>query len=177
MLTKADIAMLPKSPVGSETKEKFAEYVQMVMNRVNKKEIIKIVFPERYERAVERASGKQSVIDANLTKEVNQIDRSVYVQELYASANKHWWITFLDKKQDLYENLYNISMDTGEETRDRISASRTLLQFLPEAPREDKLEITHKVQGEDFKSKLLEMKRELHSAANNSAIDVDVIDG
>jgi len=176
-LTKADIAILPKSPMGNESKESFSEYVAMVMDRVPKTQVLKIVYPERYKRAVDRASGKQSVIDANVRKEINQIDRSKYVQSLYEAADKTWWIKFLDKKQDLYEGLFDIAKDKNEMTKDRISASKTLLHYLPSAVQEQKIEHTHKLEAEEsFKDRLHSMKRELHLAANTDVIDVVVND-
>jgi len=177
-LTKADIAILPKSPMGNETKEKFAEYVQLVMDRVPKTQILRNIFPERYDRAVSRASGKQSVVDANIRKELNQIERSKYVLSLFDAADKTWWIQFLDKKQDLYEGLFNIAKDKDEQTKDRISASKTLLHYMPSAVKEQKVEHTHKLENEEsFKDRLSAMKKELHETANKTiTIDVDIID-
>lgn len=175
-LTKADMAILPKSPMGNETKELFSEYVELVMERVPKSTILKTLFPDRYQRAVDRASGKQSVIEANVRKEINQIERAKYVQSLFEAADKHWWIQFLDKKQDLYEGLFEIAKDKGEQTKDRISASKTLLHYMPSAIREQKVEHTHKLEGEEsFKDRLSTMKKELHSAANSDAIEVEVV--
>lgn len=166
---------LPNSPIGSESKEQVADYVELVMNRVSRPKALKQAYPERYARAVSRASGNDKVVDANIKKEYNQIERSKYAQGLFTAADKMWWVKFLDRKQDIYDKLYDIATNDDEDTKDQISSARALLQYLPTAPREDKLEVTHKVHQESFKDMLNAKKKELHSAANGEAIDVEVV--
>ena len=166
--------MLPKSPIGSESKQHVADYVELVMNRTSKAKALEEVYPERYKRALDRSPTEQ-VKRANIQKEINQIERSKYAQELFSAADKMWWVKFLEKKHDVYGVLYDIATSDEEETKDRISASKALLQYMPSAPKEDKLEITHKVQGDDFKQRLNEMKKQIHNTANNSeAIDAEI---
>ena len=173
-ITKEELALLPKCPMDNESKQNVVDYVSMVMDGKSRAKALKEVYPLRYERAVQRASGNKRVIDANVQKEYNQVERSKYAQQMFTSAEKHWWMKFLTKKQKIYEKAYGIAMDDEQETKDQLTAMRMLMQYLPSAPKEDKLEITHKIQGDDFKAMLDEKKRLLHRAANDDVIDVVV---
>lgn len=172
-ITKEELKSLPKSPMDNESKQQILDYVNMVMEGSSRTNALKTVYPERYERAIERAGGNKAVIAANVKKEFNQVERSKYAQQLFTSAEKHWWMKFLTKKQKLYDKLYKIALDDDETTKNQISAAKVLLTCLPSAPREDKLEITHKVQADEFKAMLLDKKKQLYSAAND-VIDVEV---
>lgn len=175
-ITKEELAILPKCPMDSESKQNVVDYVSMVMEGKSRSKALKEAYPRRYERAVARAGGNKSVIDANIKKEYNQIERSKYAQQMFTSAEKHWWMKFLAKKQKIYDKAYGIAMDDEQDTKDQLTAMRMLMQYLPSAPKDDKLEITHKVHTDSFKEMLALKKKELHSAANDDAIDVEVID-
>jgi hypothetical protein len=113
------------------------------------------------------------LINANVTKEINKLERNKFVQECFYSANKHWWIKFLGKKQDIYEKLYETALDDNERTSDRLNASKIFLSYIPDAPKDDKITIEVKVGSTEFKDMLLEKKRELYNAANSE----DIIEG
>jgi len=173
-ITKEELKNLPKCPMDNETQQNTVEYVNMVMDGSSRAKALESAFPSRYERALSRASGNKNVVDANVKKEYNQIERSKYAQGLFVAAEKHWWMKFMTRKQKIYGKLYEIAMDDEQDTKDQIASSKALLQYLPSAPSENKLEVTHKVQSTDFKDMLLAKKKELHNAANAEAIDVEV---
>lgn len=172
-LTKSDMKNLP-SVNGDEYKEQCAYYTELVFTKMNKIEAFKKAFPDRYKDALDKTGGNPSVVNANIAKEINKIERSKFVQECFYSANKHWWMKFLGKKQDIYEKLYDTAMDDEESTQNRLNASKIFLQFIPDAPKEDKVIVEVKVGSDEFKDMLLEKKRALYNAANNTD---DIIDG
>lgn len=173
MITKQELKNLPNSPVGDEKKEQVVEFVGYVMDRVPKEDALRKAYPERYKRAVERANGNASVVDANIRKEINQIERSAYAKSIYQAEEKTWWIKFLGKKHKSLETLYEIGEDEGEKARTRVEAIKVLLQFMPQAPQN--IEVTHKVEGEiSFVDQLAKKKRDLYKLANKA--DEDIID-
>lgn len=173
-LTKQDIKDLPNSPIGNETKECVTQYVMLVYERVPKPDALKEAFPDRYQRAVDRAGGNQDVLNANIRKEINQVERSKYCRDIYASEHKDWWIKFLTKKEKVFENLVNIALDEGESARTRVEASRAFLQFAPEKAIENNVKVEVNVTGDDFKKTLLERKKALYDTATMDVIDVEV---
>ena len=181
-LTKQDMKDLPNSPAGDETKEKLVEYVSLVMDGVTKPDALKRALPERYMRAVDRANdaesngkGKGNVLNANVKKEINQVERSLFCRKLYESEHKDWWIKFLGKKQKAYETLFKIGLDEGESARNRVEAIKTMLQFMPDkAPEAIKVDV-QVTSDDDFKAMLKEKQRMLHKAAND-IVDVEVIE-
>lgn len=171
-LTKNDMKHLPNIN-GDKYKEQCAYYTELVFTKMDKIEAFKQSFPERYQTAIDNANGNNGLINANVTKEINKLERNKFVQECFYSANKHWWIKFLGKKQDIYEKLYETALDDNERTSDRLNASKIFLSYIPDAPKDDKITIEVKVGSTEFKDMLLEKKRELYNAANSE----DIIEG
>jgi len=181
-LTKQELKDLPNSPAGQESKKHIVSYVGHVMTGMTKTDALKLCFPERYERAMSRAKdadpdgkGKGNVVNANLSKEVNQVERSRLCKDLYNAEHKDWWIKFLVKKQKGFEILFDLGQDKDVSPRERINALNTMLTHLPEkAP--DAIKVEHSISEDDFKSNLLTMKKKLFDAANEAAIDVEVVE-
>lgn len=180
-LTKKELKELPNSPAGNETKRNIAEYVSLVMSGKPKTEALKQALPDRYQRAEERAAendngkGKGSVLNANLQKEINQVERSQYAKDLYASEHKDWWIKFLGKKQKAFETLFEIGLDKRENARNRVDAIRTLLQHMPDKQQDIKVDVQVNA-GQDFKEMLKQKQNELYKIANGEVIDVEPIE-
>lgn len=174
-ITKAELKELPKCPIGSESKQNVADYIDMQLSGSSKKEALKAVYPDRYKRALERAGGKDSVVEANIKKEINQIERSKYAQALLVAAEKHWYNKWIAKKTKVCDMFFETAMSKDEDMKNRINAGKAFMQYTANPNRNDKLEITHKVE-DDFKAQLLARKKELYDAANenSSAIDVEI---
>ena len=157
-------------------KKLYAEYVMLVLAGEKKSQALKAIFPERYNSAVERANGNQMVVNANVTKAVRHLERGKLVQELYAQSHKHWWIEFIGKKHKLYENLYGMALDEGVIPRDRIAASKVMLEHMP-AFQED-IKVVHEVKEDKaaFVNKLREMQLALHKQANAEEIEAVIVE-
>ena len=173
LLSRHDMKNLPNVN-GDEFKENCAIYTELVFTKVSKEEAFKMVFKDKYEKIIRDSNGSKLLEKALLNKGIQQLERTKFMQECFYTANKHWWMKFLGKKQDVYEKLYDTAMDEAESTQNRLNASKIFLQFIPDAPKEDKVVVEVKVGSDEFKDMLLEKKRALYNAANNTD---DVIDG
>jgi len=147
-------------------KGKYAEYVLLVLGGTKKGDALKEVFPERYAIAIERASGNPKLHAGNIRKEVQLVERTKVCKELYEQSHKTWWIQFLEKKNNLYENLYGMAMDTSVIPRDRIAASKVLFEHMPVFEEEKKIQVEVKITKDEFAEKLREKQLELHRVAN-----------
>lgn len=147
-------------------KGKYAEYVLLVLGGKKKGEALQEVFPERHARAIERSSGNARLHGSNIQKEIQQIERTKVCKELYEQSHKTWWIQFLEKKNNLYENLYWIAMDSGVIPRDRIAASKVLFEHMPVFEEDKKIQVEVKVTKNEFAEKLREKQLELYKVAN-----------
>lgn len=174
-LTKADMKKLPKIN-GNEFKESCAYYTELIFTKTDKREAFKKAFPDKYQLAIERACGNPNLIEAKIKKGINQVESSAFMQECFYAANKHWWMKFIHKKNDIYEKVYDTATDDTESTRDRLNAAKIFLQFAPDTPKEEKITVEVKVGSDEFKNMLLEKKKQIHNAANESIEDVEVID-
>ena len=172
LLTKHDMKNLPVIN-GDDFKESCALYTELVFTKHSKEEAYKIAFPDKYNNIVSMGS---NVLNANLKKAINQLERTKFVQECFYNANKHWWMKFMGKKNDIFEKLYNDALSDDIDIRDRHNASKIFLTFIPDAPKEDKVVVEVKVGSDEFKDMLLEKKRLLYSAANESIEDAEVLD-
>jgi hypothetical protein len=155
-------------------KGKYAEYVLLVLGGSRKGEALKQVFPERHMKAIQRASGNTQLHAAELTKEIRHVERSKICKELYEQSHKTWWIQFLEKKNRLYENLYDMALDKAINPRERVSASKVMLEHMPSFQEDINIKVEVKQSKEDFVSQLREMQIALHKQANKDAIDVEL---
>ena len=155
-------------------KGKYAEYVLLVLGGMKKGEALREIFPERHAKAIERASGNTSLHASNIKKEIQHIERTNVCKELYEQAHKTWWIQFLEKKHRLYENLYDIALDKGVIARDRVSASKVMLEHMPTFKEDINVKVEVKQSREDFVQQLREMQIALHKQANSEVIDVQL---
>jgi hypothetical protein len=160
---------LPKI-VESEEDKKIAEYVLDVLSGTKKGDALKEHFPDRYQIAVDRTEGNSRILGANIKKQITQIERTKVCKKLYEEAHKNWWILFLEKKHKLYENLYGLAMDDSVIPRDRINASKVMLEHMPTFQEDVNVKVEVKQSKEDFVAQLKEMQRQLHKQA------VEVID-
>jgi hypothetical protein len=160
--------------VADPEKGKYAEYVLLVLGGKKKGEALQEVFPERYQRAIENANGNTRLHSSNITKEIRYIERSNICKELYEQAHKTWWIQFLEKKNKIYENLYSMALDEGINPRERVSASKVMLEHMPSFQEDIKVQVEVKQTKEDFVSQLREMQIALHKQANKDFIDVEL---
>jgi hypothetical protein len=160
---------------GDPKKESYRYYTELIFTGTPKREAFKEAFPDEYEKVL---ADHPQMYEAVIGKRINTLERTKFVQECFTAANKNWWMRFMTKKQDIYENLYSIAMDEGEKTADRLAASKTFLQYVPDAPKEDiTVNVEVKVGSDEFKKMLDDKKRQLHSVANKDVIDVEVEDG
>lgn len=155
-------------------KGKYAEYVLLVLGGSKKGEALKQVFPDRHKKALERATGNDRLFAAEVKKEINYIERNKVCKELYEQAHKTWWIQFLEKKNKLYENLYDIALDTRIHARERVAASKVMLEHMPSFKEDINVKVEVKQSKEDFVAQLREMQLALHKQANSEVIDVQV---
>ena len=156
-------------------KGKYAEYVLLVLGGMKKGEALKQVFPERHAKAIGRASGNTQLHAAEIKKEIRHIERTNVCKELYEQAHKTWWIQFLEKKNKLYENLYDMALDKSINPRERVSASKVMLEHMPSFQEDINVKVEVKQSKEDFVSQLREMQIKLQKQAlNEEAIDVEI---
>ena len=156
-------------------KGKYAEYVLMVLGGSKKGDALKEVFPDRHQRAIERAAGNPKVIGANVKKEINHIERTKICKQLFEQSHKTWWIQFLDKKHKLYENLYGLAIDDSVIPRDRIAASKVMLEHMPSFQEDINVKVEVKQSKEDFVANLRNMQLQLFRQANNKE-DLDTME-
>jgi len=168
-LTKNDMKHLPNTN-GDNFKEQCAYYTELVFTKHNKTESFRIAFPDKYQQAIDRAGGNNNVVNANIKKAINQVENSKFMQECFTVANKHWWMKFIGKKQQVLEKLYDDAISDELDIRDRHNASKLFMSYVPDAPKEEKVTVEVKVGSDEFKNMLLEKKRLLHSTANNEEI-------
>ena len=169
-LSKSDMKHLPKVN-GNDFKEKCAYYTELIFTRVSKPEAFKTAFPDKYEKVLANTKDDR-FIKANIAKAINQVEQTEFMQECFYAANKHWWMKFLGKKQEIFENVYEMAMDKEASARDRLSASKIFLDHVPDAPKETNINVKVEVGSNEFKDMLLEKKQALMSAAND-IIDVE----
>ena len=174
-IDKKVLKELPKV-VTNDTEKQYAEYVMLVLSGVSKHDAFKEVFPERYKLAIERASGNNRVVSANVKKGWMQVERSNTCKKLYETAHKTWWIGFLDKKNKLYENLYDMALDTEINPRERITASKVMLENMPKFKEDINVNVEVKQSKEDFIMQLKEIQKSLHKTATQDVIEVEVND-
>lgn len=153
----------------------YMEYVQDVLaNEKSREELLKEHFPDLYEAAIEKASGNPKVVNANIRKAINGIERRKDVKAMFAEANKHAWISFLEKKNKLYENLYGLAISEDVIPRDRINASKVMLEHMPIFQEDINVKIEVKQSKEDFVEQLRDMQRKLQkTAVPEEVIDVE----
>lgn len=177
MLTKSELAKLPKV-VGDES-ERQMEYVQAILGGTEKPEALKQYFPELYELAIERANGNPNVINANVTAQINKLERRSVVRKMYEVAHKNAWTNFVAKKHKLYNNLFSMSTDEDVSVRDRISATKVLLDHMPKFEEDKTIVVEVKDGKREFIEELRKMQIALFKQANNEdvkeIIDIDVV--
>lgn len=159
---------------GDAYKESCAYYTELIFTKHDKVDAFMLAFPDKY-KEIKSYSATDNIFNANITKTINQVERSKFMQECFNAANKHWWMKFLGKKQDIYEKVYQTALDDNESTKDRLTASKIFLAHVPDAPKEEKLTVEVKVGSDEFKNMLMEKKRLLHKAAND-VIDAEIED-
>jgi len=170
-IDKHIVKKLPKL-VEKEEDKVYADYVLDVLSGTKKGDALKAHFPERYKRAIERADGNTRVHGANIQKEIRGIERKGLVKKLYEEAHKNWWILFLEKKHKLYENLFDLAIDEDVIPRDRIAASKVMLEHMPTFQEDINVKVEVKQSKEDFVMQLKDMQKKLQK----TAIQEDVID-
>ena len=173
-ISKHALKGLPK--IQDENTQVYMDYVQDVLgNEKPRNELVKEYFPELYKDAVDRASGNARVIGANVRKVANSIERRKDVKAMFEHANKHAWIAFTQKKNKLYENLYSMALDDGIIPRDRIAASKVMLEHMPTFQEDINIKVEVKQSKEDFVLQLKEMQKSLQ-AQSLATVEPDVIE-
>ena len=170
-LTKSELKKLPK--ITGENADRQMEYVQDVLRGTEKPEALKTHFPELYDLALERAKGNERVVKANITSQINTLERKAGVKKMYEVAHKHAWTNFVAKKHKLYENLYKMATDEDVSVRDRISSTKVMLDHMPKFEEDKTLVVEVKDGKQEFLDGLRKMQIELHKQANKDVIDVD----
>lgn len=164
---------LPKI-VQSEDDKKIAEYVLDVLSGSKKGEALKEHFPDRYKTAIDRAEGNTRLHASNIKKQINQIERTRVCKKLYEEAHKNWWILFLDKKSKLYENLFEMALDKSVIPRDRINASKVMLEHMPTFQEDINVKVEVKDNRKEFEEQLRAMQIKLHKTALSEPEVIDV---
>ena len=174
MLTKSQLKDLPK--VVGDDAERQMEYVQSVLAGTDKHEALKQHFPDLYDLAIKRSAGNQQVVKANITSQINNLERRSVVKKMYEVAHKHAWTNFVAKKHKLYENLYSMSIDENNSVRDRITSTKVLLDHMPKFEEDKTIVVEVKDGKAEFLQGLREMQIALHKQANKDVIEVDATD-
>ncbi len=174
MLDKGTLKKLPKI-VGDEAEQQM-EYVQAVLGGKEKDVALKAHFPELHALAIERSAGNDQVVKANITAQINKLERKSAVKKMYEVAHKHTWTYFVVKKHKLYENLYKMATDEDVSVRDRISSTKVMLDHMPKFEEDKTLIVEVKDGKEEFLEGLRKMQIALHKQANKEVIDVEVED-
>lgn len=173
-LSKAVLNELP-SVFKDDKNLDYGEYVELVFSGIGKEEAFKRVFPERYRNAIKEAGNNEKLVNSKIWKHIGIIERTNVVKSAYEVAHQTWWTKFITKKQTLLENLYDIAVDANESTKDRINASRTALQYMPNMEQTLTVKIEDDSKNE-WLNRLAERKRELFKLANDKdVVDVEVV--
>lgn len=170
MLTKDELSKLPKV-VGDEATQQM-EYVQAVLGGMEKHDALKEYFPDKYDLAIKRANGNERVVKANITSQINLLERKSTVKKMYEVAHKNAWTNFVAKKHKLYENLYKMSVDENNSVRDRISSTKVLLDHMPKFEEDKTIVVEVKDGKAEFVESLRQMQIELHKQANKNIEEV-----
>jgi hypothetical protein len=174
MLTKSELAKLPKV-VGDES-ERQMEYVQAILGGTEKPEALKQYFPELYELAIERANGNPNVINANVTAQINKLERRSVVKKMYEVAHKSAWTNFVAKKHKLYNNLFSMATNEDNSVRDRASCTKILLDHMPRFEEDKSIADEVRDGKREFIGELRKMQIALHKQANKDVIEIDAIE-
>ena len=103
--------------------------------------------------------------------------RTKICKELYEQSHKNWWIAFLEKKHKLYENLYGLALNEDVIPRDRIAASKVMLEHMPQFQEDINVKVEVKQSKEDFVENLRAMQIALHKQANSEIPEAEVVEG
>lgn len=149
----------------------FRDYVIAVIKGAKKADALKDALPHRWERANKLyETGENGTFAKCITAEYNKVERIQVVKDMYVAQHKEWWKSFLLMKNQLFGNLYNIAMDElsdrdGKERRviprDRIAASKTLLEHMPELKEDTVIKIETKDVEQEFRDQLSNMQEQL----------------
>lgn len=164
---------LPNLPTRDSDKNAI-EYVTLVYDGLDKIEAFKTVFPERYEKAKEKATRYRRNVKATILSVINNYERGKYVTSLYYMANEQYYARFVNKRTAMLEKLYDIGMSDDEKMSHRLVAAKTFLSSIPE----HKTEIVHKVEvdvKDEFRKKLEEKQKMLYQIANKEDIEDAII--
>ena len=164
---------LPSLPT-RDTDKNAIEYVTLVYDGLDKIEAFKTIFPERYEKAVEKAKKYRRNVKASVMSVINNYERGKYVTSLYSMANEQYYARFVNKRTAMLEKLYDIGMSDEEKMSHRLVAAKTFLGSIPEP----KKEIVHKVEvdvQDEFRKKLEEKQKMLYMVANKEDIEDAII--
>jgi len=167
---------LPAIPSGIDSK-KAIEYVSLVYKGIDKVDAYKQVFPERCERLTKKALACRRDIKATILNSLSVYEQGKYVSSLYSVGSKHYFMQFVDKRTRMLEELFNIGMDTEQDMKQRLVASKIFLSSIPMPEQK----VTHMVEVDvtmQFRNKLAERQKMLYSIANNEEEILDAtIDG
>ena len=178
MLTKEQLKGLPKI-VGDDAQRQM-DYVLSVLDGREKIDALREHFPDLYTLAIERANGNQSIVKANITSQVNWLERKSAVKKMYAVASKHEWTNFVAKKMKKFKQLDEISDDEDNSMRDRLSAIKTYLDHMPKFEEDKTLVVEVKDNKDDFVKSLKSMQKMLLEQSKKTEaeiIDVEEVDG
>ena len=170
-LNKSQLKKLPS--ITGKDADRQMDYVHSVLSGMEKEDALKKHFPELHELALERANGNDRVVKANITSQINLLERKNAVKKMYEVAHKNAWTNFVAKKHKLYENLYKMAFDEGNSVRDRHSCTKTLLEHMPKFEEDKTITVEVKDNRQDFIDGLREMQIALHKQANKDVIDVE----
>jgi len=171
-LTKSDMKHLPKVN-GDDFKESCAYYTELIFTKTDKTTAFRLAFPDRYKKAISNAGDNDKLIASKIKKGINTVESSAFMKECFYTANKHWWMKFMGKKQRVFEKLYEDAISDDIDIKDRHNASKIFLAHIPDAPKEDTIKVEVKVGSDEFKSMLMQKKKLIHNTANEDIIDAE----
>lgn len=174
-INKSVLKNLPRADSKDEEMRQM-DYVHDILAGRTKEDSLRINFPTLHKLAIERANGNKNLISANIKKQIHFLEKRVSVKEMYAIAHKHSWTNFLAKKHKLYENLYVMATDEENSVKDRISSSKTLLEYMPKFEEDKTLVIEVKDGKEEFVQRLRDMQLALFKQANDKELLADAIE-
>lgn len=174
-IAKKTLGNLPKVAEDPD-KMIMMDYVQDVLKGAKKPEAFNRHFPDMYNTAVDNGDGDRMRIKSNINRAITRLEAKPAMRQMFELAHKNAWTNFLGRKHQLYDNLFEMALNEDNSVRDRISASKTMLDHMPKFEEDKTITVEVKDTREDFVKGLRDMQLALHKQANKDIEDAEVID-
>ena len=165
-MTQQELNSYPTAPLGDKVKQAQVDYVLAIVAGDSKEEAYSKFFPERY--------GKIKGDTHRVRNAIYSLEQGEYVSKMMKTANKQAYSRFFGKVDKVLNRVYNIAMDEECDIKDSLAAANTFMKHVPKAP--DAVEEAVEDIKDQYKNFLLDRHKFMTQLANQSAIDVEVVD-